>query len=194
LSFGTAHRQRASSQPPSANPYAESACSTRSQNVSRRCRAVACMSRGSLTYRGTKVYRTALHDASTTRGNAADRSILRSSSRATRNMGSIFQGPSSAHTLVWCSSAGSVHLRHTFCIAGGKSDKRYSQYHAQTGRVEYAGLSKIEHGVTRVRLRGSPVRTLSKNFLATHQLDADCCTELPATLGWLYSRFHLGCR
>src|SRR5262245_50564816 len=58
-------------------------------------------------------------------GNAADRSILHSSSRATRNVGRKFHGPSSAHTLVWCSSAWSVHLHHAYCLHGGRSDKSY---------------------------------------------------------------------
>ena len=44
-----------------------------------------------------------------TTGHAADRSILRSSSRATRNVGRKFHGPSSAHPLVWYPSAWSVH-------------------------------------------------------------------------------------
>jgi len=32
-----------------------------------------------------------------------------------------------------------------------------------------------------VRLRGSPVRTLSKNFLHNHQLDVHLCTEFLCT-------------
>jgi len=51
-----------------------------------------------------------------TTGNAASRSILHASSRATRNVGRIFHDPSSAHTLVWCSSARTVHPRHACCL------------------------------------------------------------------------------
>jgi hypothetical protein len=41
---------------------------------------------------------------------------------------------------------------------------------------------KYRTGVTRVWLRGSPVRTLSKNFPAIHQLDIHFWTEFLCTL------------
>src|SRR5262249_8779563 len=66
-----------------------------------------------------------------TTGNAAGRSILHSSSCATRNVGRKFHDTSSAHTLIWCSCARSVHLRRACCLHGGRSDKSYSQNHCQ---------------------------------------------------------------